>query len=217
MTEAEWLASEDPEPMLRKVLLSSTTGRRKSRLFGCAACRRVRPLMDVCCRRAVDASERYADGLVPERELDLLSQAVFDKFADAIWDEGDPKQNVARAAATSSRPSLAAPLLVEVLDALLRAAPDRVADERAAQVALVRDIFGNPFRRTVCSPEWRTGTVLTLAKQMYESRDFSAMPILADALQDAGCDSDDILGHCRDTSLTHVRGCWVLDLVLGKE
>ena len=52
---------------------------------------------------------------------------------------------------------------------------------------------------------------------MYESRDFSAMPILADALQDAGCDSDDILSHCRDTSLPHVRGCWVVDLVLGKE
>jgi hypothetical protein len=51
---------------------------------------------------------------------------------------------------------------------------------------------------------------------MYESRDFSAMPILADALQDAGCDKEDILTHCRDTSLTHVRGCWVVDLVLSK-
>ncbi|MBP3958607.1 hypothetical protein J8F10_25440 [Gemmata sp. G18] len=52
---------------------------------------------------------------------------------------------------------------------------------------------------------------------MYESRDFSAMPILADALQDAGCDNADILSHCRDTSLTHVRGCWVVDLALGKQ
>ena len=51
---------------------------------------------------------------------------------------------------------------------------------------------------------------------MYESRDFSAMPILADALQDAGCDNDDILNHCRDP-VRHVRGCWVVDLVLGKE
>ena len=51
---------------------------------------------------------------------------------------------------------------------------------------------------------------------MYESHDFSAMPILADALQDAGCDNDDILAHCRN-STTHVRGCWVVDLVLGKE
>jgi hypothetical protein len=51
---------------------------------------------------------------------------------------------------------------------------------------------------------------------MYESRDFSAMPILADALQDAGCDSDAILAHCRDVKQVHVRGCWVVDLVLGK-
>ena len=51
---------------------------------------------------------------------------------------------------------------------------------------------------------------------MYDSREFGAMPILADALQDADCDSDDVLNHCRDASLTHVRGCWVVDLVLGK-
>jgi hypothetical protein len=51
---------------------------------------------------------------------------------------------------------------------------------------------------------------------MYESRDFGAMPILADALQDAGCDSADVLDHCRDAPVTHVRGCWVVDLVLGK-
>ena len=64
-------------------------------------------------------------------------------------------------------------------------------------------------------PAWRTDTALSLARQMYESRDFSAMPILADALQDAGCDSDDILNHCRGPG-PHVRGCWVVDLVLGK-
>jgi hypothetical protein len=51
---------------------------------------------------------------------------------------------------------------------------------------------------------------------MYDDREFSAMPILADALQDAGCDDEDVLTHCRDTSLAHVRGCWVVDLVLGK-
>jgi hypothetical protein len=103
--------------------------------------------------------------------------------------------------------------------------------ELAAQVALLRDIFGNPFRPVTFSPAWRTGTAVSLARTMYDARDFSAMPILADALQDAGCDSDAILAHCRDTSAvlgeppagspkpppaTHVRGCWVTDLVLGK-
>ncbi|MFO0824661.1 MAG: hypothetical protein U0792_16345 [Gemmataceae bacterium] len=65
--------------------------------------------------------------------------------------------------------------------------------------------------------EWRSDTALSLAKHIYESRDFAQMPILADALQDAGCDNADILNHCRDTAATHVRGCWALDLVLGKE
>ena len=87
--------------------------------------------------------------------------------------------------------------------------------ERREQTDIVREIFGNPFRPVRFSPAWRTDTVMTLARQMYDSRDFGAMPILADALQDAGCDDGDVLSHCR-TEQTHVRGCWVVDLVLGK-
>jgi hypothetical protein len=82
---------------------------------------------------------------------------------------------------------------------------------------LLRDIFSNQVRKVKWERQWRTDTAFVLAQQMYDSRDFGAMPILADALQDAGCDSDDILSHCRDASATHVRGCWVVDLVLGKE
>ena len=89
--------------------------------------------------------------------------------------------------------------------------------EAIRQAQLVRDIFGNPFRPVTFASEWRTSTVIALAKQMYELRDFSAMPIFGDALQDAGCDSDDVLTHCRDPHQVHVRGCWVVDLVLGKE
>jgi hypothetical protein len=96
-----------------------------------------------------------------------------------------------------------------------RALPAQSA-ERRFLANLLRDIFGNPFRPTAFDPAWRSDTAVALAKGMYESRDFSAMPILADALQDAGCDSDDILNHCRDEKQTHVRGCWVVDLVLGK-
>ncbi|MBM3979141.1 MAG: hypothetical protein FJ304_02435 [Planctomycetes bacterium] len=81
----------------------------------------------------------------------------------------------------------------------------------------MRDIFGNPFRPVAFDPAWRTDTALTLARQMYDTREFSAAPILADALQDAGCDCDELLNHLRETSATHVRGCWALDLVLGKE
>ncbi|WP_315854050.1 hypothetical protein [Gemmata palustris] len=88
---------------------------------------------------------------------------------------------------------------------------------RAEVVAtIIRDIFGNPFRPVAFSPSWRTSTAIAIASQMYESRDFSAMPILADALQDAGCDNANVLDHCRSPG-PHVRGCWVVDLVLGKE
>ncbi len=84
-------------------------------------------------------------------------------------------------------------------------------------VCLLRETVGNPFRPVTFSPSWRTDTAMSLARTMYDSRDFSAMPILADALQDAGCDNEDILNHCRDPKQIHVRGCWVVDLVLGKE
>jgi len=80
----------------------------------------------------------------------------------------------------------------------------------------LRDIFGNPFRPVAFAPAWRTSDVMLLAQGIYDERAFDRMPILADALQDAGCDSDDILNHCRDTAQVHVRGCWVCDLVLGK-
>jgi hypothetical protein len=86
----------------------------------------------------------------------------------------------------------------------------------ARQAVALREVFGNPFREVVCEPSWLTSDVLLLAKGIYDEKAFDRMPILADALQDAGCANDDVLSHCRDTSLMHVRGCWVLDLVLGK-
>jgi hypothetical protein len=91
--------------------------------------------------------------------------------------------------------------------------PDRIESWRP----LVYDIFGNPFWPVSFNEEWRTSTIVALAQQMYASRDFSEMPILADSLQDAGCDNADILSHCRDPQQVHVRGCWVVDLVLGKQ
>ena len=95
---------------------------------------------------------------------------------------------------------------------MLESLRDRNIDE-TVPIALFRDIFGNPFRPVNFTP-WRTDTAVSLAQQMYESRDFGAMPILADALQDAGCDNDEVLNHCRGQG-PHVRGCWVVDGVLG--
>ncbi len=81
----------------------------------------------------------------------------------------------------------------------------------------LHEVFGNPFRPVTFDAAWRTSDVMLLANGVYAERAFDRMPILADALQDAGCDSDDILAHLRDETATHVRGCWALDLVLGKE
>ena len=83
-------------------------------------------------------------------------------------------------------------------------------------VSLLRAIFGNPLHPVVFDASWRTSTVVALASQMYASRDFSPMPILTDSLQDAGCEDERILGHCRGPG-PHVLGCWVCDLILGKE
>ena len=81
---------------------------------------------------------------------------------------------------------------------------------------LLREVIGNPFRPIAFDPAWRTSTVIALARGVYDDKAFDRMPILADALQDAGCENADILDHCRGDSL-HIRGCWVVDLVLGKE
>ena len=81
----------------------------------------------------------------------------------------------------------------------------------------LRDIFGNPFRPMAFDSAWRTSDVMLLARGIHDESAFDRTPILADALQDAGCDNDDVLTHCRDTSLAHVRGCWVIDRLLGLE
>ena len=88
-------------------------------------------------------------------------------------------------------------------------------EHEAAQAAVLRDIFGNPFRPVTADRSWLTSTVVSLAQGIYAERAFDRLPILADALQDAGCEHPDVLGHCRGSG-PHVRGCWVVDLLLGK-
>lgn len=88
--------------------------------------------------------------------------------------------------------------------------------EEHKQADQLRDIFGNPFRPVVFDPRWRTETTVALAAGIDAERAFDRLPILADALEDAGCDHADILHHCRGPG-PHVRGCWVVELVLGKE
>jgi hypothetical protein len=88
--------------------------------------------------------------------------------------------------------------------------------EKVFQCNILRDIFGNPFRRVTLDPRWLTSTVIDLARTIYEERVWERMPILADALMDAGCDSEEVINHCRGPG-PHVRGCWVIDLLTGRE
>jgi hypothetical protein len=94
--------------------------------------------------------------------------------------------------------------------------PPRFKEELAAQSDLLRCIIGNPFRSVTVDPAWLTSTVVALAEGIYAERAFDRMPILADALQDAECDSAAVLTHCRDTSTPHVRGCRVIDILTGR-
>jgi hypothetical protein len=90
----------------------------------------------------------------------------------------------------------------------------------AGQIALVRCVFGNPFKSLPTIEagwlSWNDATVPKLAQVLYDDRRFEDLPILADALEEAGCRDADILNHCRGPG-PHVRGCWVVDLLLGKE
>src|SRR5262245_7375188 len=91
--------------------------------------------------------------------------------------------------------------------------------ERGSQCGHFREIIGNPFRPPAVDMDWlawNDGTVRKIAQAIYVERAFDRMPVLADALEDAGCDDADLLRHCREPG-EHVRGCWVVDLLLGKE
>jgi hypothetical protein len=95
---------------------------------------------------------------------------------------------------------------------------EETAPEARAQADLLRDLFGNPFRRPRVQRawlKWDGGTVVRVAKGAYDERAFDRLPVLADALEEAGCTDDAILGHCRAGG-AHVRGCWVVDLLLGQ-
>jgi hypothetical protein len=199
MTEEEWLTCTDLEELLSS--LRGKASNRKLRLWAVACCRHVWALTCEQDRRLVDLAERFADSLVSAKEFGRAKEAngtapippgkhLGHRYA---WNAAiqSIQQGVLQIASASYRPS--------------------------QQRGLLHDIFGNPFRPVGFDPAWRTTDVLLLARGIYEERAFDRMPILADALQDAGCDSDDILAHCRDASATHVRGCWVVDLVLGKE
>jgi hypothetical protein len=229
VTEAEWIAATDPEPMLK--FLKGRVSDRKLRLFACACCRGIWELLDEeRFRQLVEASEQYADRLI--RRKDLVERRIA-ALGLASNDACDAVVSAARAQcsarwvallclyATTGRNAPPGQLVVprrsdipdaspETMDAWMRAS--------AGQAAVLREVFGllplRPANGRNSRTDW-DGRVGHLARAVYDARAFDRLPILADALEDAGCTNAELLGHLRSPG-PHVRGCSAVDLVLGK-
>jgi hypothetical protein len=220
MTEEKWHNARDPRSLLSHL---KTASKRKLRLFGCACCRYVwHFITDESCKKAVEAAEMWADKIIDTRSLHAVQIQAREAQDHITSRPGKAFDVLSEAAMAASHIALPNKAWVASVANNVRAAMSEsqgrtglIAAE-SYQIALLRDIFGNPFRPVAFDPNWRTTTALALARGIYEERAFDRLPILADALQDAGCDNDDILTHLRDTTTPHVRGCWALDLVLGK-
>ncbi len=224
MTEAEWLAGHDPDTLLN--FLGGGASNRRLRLFACACCRRIWGLLtSPRYRRAVETSERYADRLAGPLELKAARAAAWERLTQEEASDAPARAAAvrgllreARAAAFEARAAAANRACRRHDDMGAVAAAWRAAEvaEKRAQCALIRDIFGNPFRPAQADPAWLAwegGTVAKLAHAIYDGRHFDEMPYLGDALEEAGCADAQILTHCR-APRPHVRGCWVLDLLL---
>jgi hypothetical protein len=226
MTEAEWLACTDPEAML--LFLRGRVSDRKLRLFACACCRRIRELLpDEQSRSALDTAERFADGLASPEKLRAARDAAYRSYVEFPdhdeagefrgWESASAAVAGACWTGTESREMGLFDTVNNAygLGCLSTGRRDGVEIELQRQCRSLRDIFGNPFRPVSLDPAWLTPQVLDLAQSIYDERAFDRMPRLADALETSGCDNAEILNHCRGPG-PHVRGCWVIDLVLGK-
>jgi hypothetical protein len=236
MTEAEWLGfSSVTQPRMRWLHHKGAT--RQFYLCSAAAVRQVGNwLRHPESWRAVEVSERFADGSATIEELESAAEAAMgvawgrtqgqpidfrpgreeQRFVDAAMAASYSATSPRRVSIPRRGPVGIWIMTYNVLHYAAKSGGSREIGPR--QAALLRDIFGNPFRPANMEKNWlawNDGIVPKIATETYESRDFGRLPILADALEDAGCDNADILAHCR-SGREHVRGCWVVDLLLGK-
>lgn len=220
MTEAEWLACEDSTALLDS--LPTGVSDRQFRLFACACVRRVWHLLaDERSQRAVETAERYADGLADRQQLiaakdearEAKRQSRWPKCPDTIYRAASAAQDATR----DSGRSAAHNCVWEASRAKCERDTNRCDEsELIHQAILLRDIVSNPFRPVAIDPSSRSLSVVGLAQTIYDDRAFNRMPDLGEALNRVGCREELILDHCRQTD-SHVLGCWVIDLILGKE
>jgi hypothetical protein len=229
--ESKWLTCSEVAPLFqlfehlnRSALVKAYPHYpRKLRLFACA-CVRVfwKQLRDERIVAAVETAEQFAEGLV---NFDTLRPARNEarRAGDSVW-----RANPLSAEAWATRAAIhtvtvnhwtAVRATVTALSQMQCPEKKLASGEGNRRRAdLFRDIIGNPFRPVTISPDWlcwSNATVRKMAESIYDQRTFDHLPILADALAEAGCDNSDILGHCRSPG-PHVRGCWVVDLLLGR-
>jgi hypothetical protein len=199
--------------MLR--FLRGRSSARKLRLYAVACCRSIWDLTsDQDIRAAVEIAECYADGRASILDAQDASTVIGSKVA---YFENTAGFVAAAASGTLwSDPMRGALHATRIVLNQIHKGPPGNADAGQDLAGTLRCIFGNPHRPVTADPHWLTQTVRTLATTIYETRAFDRLPVLGDALEEAGCTNTDILSHCRESD-PHVRGCWVVDLVLGKE
>jgi hypothetical protein len=234
MTESDWQdCVTDSMLMLR--MIREKESDRKRRLFAVACCQHVWHLLrDERSQKAVRVAEQFAEGIATKEELQAACAAAWEAVevmddaarraeklgedqARAMWSE----DMAARAASFSAEiefPEFATVAaearILQYLPQLGRSSAED--QEQESLCRLVREIFGNPFRPVSFNQAWGTPAAIRLAQGIYDGRTFDRLGILANVLEEAGCTNQDILHHCRQLD-EHVKGCWALDLILGKK
>jgi hypothetical protein len=210
MTERQWLEATSIYDMLDH--LGERLSMRKRVLFGCAAARQVWPLVTKEGNRAaILTSERYADGKATQKEMRKTwahldwEPAMYVEWPVGILSAGLTYRSPPRTAAAQSR---------------LSDFPQRRTTEQRQRdwADALREVVGNPFQEVSINPAWlawNDRAVVGLARMIYRDQRWEDIPILADALEDAGC-TGPLLDHLRRPGL-HPRGCWAVDAVLGRE
>jgi hypothetical protein len=230
VTEAGWLGSTQPFRMLTWwQYLRGELSPRKGRLLACACCRLRWPVFaDDCLRRAVETAEAFADGMASSADLARAhepAQVLAASRGKLLSPTGKNSPQWA-ALAEAWRAAVVGASVTKPEDFLPDHAINFAAQDGghgwdtvdAGQTGLIRDVLGNPFRQPALDPawlQWNGGTIPRLAQAIYAERAFAHMPVLADALEDAGCTDSHVLNHCRQETL-HVPGCWLIDLILAR-
>jgi hypothetical protein len=222
MTEQEWLECTEATPMLE--FMSSKASVRKLRLFASGLCRSHRHfLVDDTVQRVIGMVENVVDGFSSCTELIRAWTEASDAKEYYVSQEKWMAAWLAREAQWAAGEHVDMSKWIDSARRWSERREDAWDEQPECQCFLMRDIFGNPFRPVSLNPAWLTPTVTTLASAAYEDRnlpsgelDAARLAILADALEEAECDNADILNHLRSPA-PHVRGCWAVDLLLGKE